>query len=104
MYATDGGVINGKHPIIKSLDSLIDHELIKPFSKNYSNNKIADSTSTTLGNGKKVNLTYRNFEYIREQATNKSPQELKDRFNNHMAYFKDELIPFIENELNQNNL
>lgn len=101
-YATDGSTINGKNFIKKSLDSLIDNNIIKPiiFVESHANRKIADSTSTTLGNGKKVKFQFRNFEYVENQTTDTI---LLKRFSNHMYYFKDEMITHIEKQLNQKN-
>ena len=101
-YATDGNTIEGKNFIVKSLDSLINNEIIQPiiFIESHSNRKIADSTSSTLGNGKKVKLLYRNFEYVENQTIDSI---LLKRFSNHMHYFKDELITHIEKQLNQKN-
>lgn len=99
-YATDGNTINSKNFIVKSLDSLINHEIIQPiiFIESHSNRKIADSTSATLGDGKKVKFLFRNFEYVENQTIDTI---LLKRFSNHMHYFKDELIAHIEKQLNQ---
>lgn len=99
IYATDGGceLTEKKH----DLDSLIENKLIRPciFIASYSNDKIADSTSMTLGNGQKVKLSFRNFEYVKEQYI--SDSLLKNRFINHMSYFSEELIPYVEKQFKQ---
>lgn len=103
IYATDGNSnITDKKKI---LDSLIANQKIRPiiFVASFSNNKIADSTSTTLGNGEKVYLTYRNFEYVNRKPTRKEDSLLVDRFDNHMLYFVNELIPETEKRYNQKN-
>ncbi len=103
IYATDGSKIKENNFYKKTLDSLIDNHVIKPiiFITSHSNNKVADSTSTTLGDGKKVYLQFRNFEYVDRKPTRIEDSLLVDRFKNHMLYFKDELISKIENEFNQ---
>jgi enterochelin esterase-like enzyme len=96
IYATDGNSnITAKK---RELDSLINNRIIKPlvFIASYSNNKIADSSST-FGNGKKMYATYRNFEYVKQEGS-----LLANRFQNHMRYFSEELIPQVEKKLNQN--
>ncbi|ESU19862.1 esterase [Flavobacterium enshiense DK69] len=97
IYATDGNsdITQKKH----ALDSLINNKIIKPviFIASYSNDKIVDSTSIKTGDGKKVYLTYRNFEYV-----NRKDSLLANRFQNHMLYFIDELIPQVEKNFNQN--
>lgn len=98
MYATDGNshLTQKKH----LLDSLIEHQIIKPliFVASFSNSKIADSTSTTTGDGNKVYLTYRNFEYIDRHPSREEDSLLVHRFKNHKAYFVEEFIPEIESK------
>ncbi|MEE1897855.1 esterase [Flavobacterium rakeshii] len=102
IYATDGGsdLTDKKH----TLDSLIDGGIIRPliFVASFSNDKIADSTSTTLGTGEKVYLDYRNFEYVDRHPIRQEDSLLFDRFKNHKLYFINELIPTIEQDYNQN--
>ncbi|WP_231632448.1 esterase family protein [Mangrovimonas sp. TPBH4] len=101
MYANDGNsnLTQKKH----LLDSLIANQIIKPliFVASFSNSKIADSTSTTTGDGKKVYLTYRNFEYIDRQPFREEDSLLIHRFKNHKAYFIEEFIPEIESKYRQ---
>lgn len=102
IYATDGNSeITDKKNV---LDSLIDNKLIKPliFVASFANTEIADSTSTVLGNGQKVYLSYRNFEYVDRKPTRKEDSLLINRFQNHTSYFTKELIPEIEKRYNQN--
>lgn len=101
VYATDGNDIKNNSFIKKNLDSLINNEIIKPiiYVESYSNRKIADS-SGTIGNGKKYYLLYRNFEYVENQTLDSI---LLKRFDNHMHYFKNEMITHIEKQLNQRN-
>jgi len=103
IYATDGSEIREKSFYKTTLDSLIENQIIKPviLIVSHSNNKIADSTSVTLGNGNKVKLGYRNFEYINDYAKTSRDSTLINRFKNHMQYFSDELISNVENKLNQ---
>src|SRR5699024_2119296 len=99
IYATDGGTAITKVKAL--LDSLINHKIIKPiiFAASFANLRIADSTSTkTTGNGKKIYLAYRNFEYIKTPTKDSS---LSKRFGEHMKYFTKEFIPFIETKYNQ---
>jgi len=101
IYATDG---NSSLTEKKNLlDSLIDNQIIKPliFVASFSNNKIADSTSTTTGDGKKVKLSYRNFEYVERKPMRLEDSLLVDRFQNHKLYFTKELITEIEKNYNQ---
>lgn len=102
IYATDGYDINGKNFIKAPLDSLINNKIIQPiiYIESHSNNKIADSTSSTYGDGRKVKYNYRNFEYVENQTTDSI---LSKRFDNHMNYFINEMIIHIEKELNQKN-
>lgn len=103
IYATDGNSSLTEKK--KLLDSLIDNHIIKPliFVASFSNNKIADSTSTTTGDGKKVKLSYRNFEYVDRKPTRIEDSLLVDRFKNHELYFTKELINKIENNYDQDN-
>ena len=105
VYATDGFTINKNSFLKKSLDSLINNNIIRPiiFIESHSNNKIADSTSTTLGDGTKVRLQFRNFEYVDNDSDTKDLEHLSNRFKNHMSYFENELIYNIEKKLNQKN-
>lgn len=102
IYATDGNSnLTDKKTL---LDSLINNKIIKPLIlvASFANGKIADSTSMTIGNGKKHNLTYRYFEYVSQEfpEDNKYPH-LEDTFKNHLNYFSKELIPYVEKELEQ---
>lgn len=74
IYATDGRDINEENSMQQILDSLIENQIIHPiiYVESYANNKIADSTSMVLGNGQKVYLKYRNFEYVRNYSSDKS--------------------------------
>ena len=105
VYATDGFTINKNSFLKKSLDSLINNNIIRPiiFIESHSNNKIADSTSTTLGDGTKVRLQFRNFEYVDNDSSTQDLKHLSNRFKNHMFYFENELIYNIEKKLNQKN-
>ncbi|WP_417213296.1 alpha/beta hydrolase [Bizionia sp.] len=103
IYATDGSntIENSFYKLL--LDSLIDNQIMKPviLIASHSNSKIADSTSSATGDGKKVYLQYRNFEYVNRQPTRPEDSLLVNRFRNHIIYFKDELISHVENEFNQ---
>lgn len=101
IYATDGG--NGITDKKAVLDSLIAHKIIKPvvFIASFSNPKIADSTSGTYGNGKKVYLDYRNFEYVDRKPERVEDSLLVNLFNNHKTYFTKELIPQMETKYHQ---
>lgn len=103
VYATDGFAIKENSFLKKSLDSLIENNIIKPiiFVESHSNNKIADSTSTTLGDGTKVRLQFRNFEYVDNDSDTKDLEHLENRFKNHMFYFEKEFIVSIEKQLHQ---
>lgn len=98
IYATDGGTEITKVKVL--LDSLIDYNIIEPimFAASFANLKIADSTSWKTGNGNKIYLNYRNFEYV---ETSTKDSSLSKRFEEHMNYFTKEFIPFIETKYNQ---
>lgn len=101
MYATDGGLsLTNKKSV---LDSLIANKIINPlvFIASFSNPKIADSTSGTYGNGKKVFLDYRNFEYVDRKPERVEDSLLVDLFKNHKSYFSEELIPKMEKKYHQ---
>lgn len=102
IYATDGTTIVEKSFYKTTLDSLIDNEIIKPtiFIASHSNSGIADST-TNAADGKKVIIDYRNFEYVEIFKFGTPDPDLSKRFQNHLLYFKDEMIPQVEKELNQ---
>lgn len=99
IYKTDGITIDERRFYKKTLDSLINNKIIHPIIlvESYCNTKIADSTSTTFGDGRKAYLQYRNFEYVDNDATVEI-KSLKNRFKNHMLYFKDEFIISIEKQ------
>lgn len=100
LYTTDGKDLKILILRKNTIDSLINNNIIKPIIiiASHANEKIADSTSTTTGEGIKVKFQYRNFEYV------KTPTEdslLTKRFDNHMNYFKNELIVHVEKQFNQ---
>ena len=102
IYVTDGTTSLEKNFYKAILDSLIDNKIIKPtiLIASHSNRKIADST-TNAGDGKKIIFDYRNYEYVETFKFRTSDPDLCNRFKNHLLYFKDELIPQVEKELNQ---
>lgn len=101
IYATDGDEIKDKSFVKTTLDSLINNKKIKPivYIASHSNKKIADSTSTTTGDGKKVHLMYRNFEYVDYKIPKEENKLLYNRFENHKLYFTEELIPRVESKI-----
>ena len=103
VYATDGFTIKENSFLKKNLDSLIDNNIIKPiiFVESHSNTKIADSTSTTYGDGRKAKLNFRNFEYVDNDYGIQDLKHISNRFKNHMSYFKNEFIVSIEKQFNQ---
>ena len=102
IYATDGG--NGITDKKAVLDSLIAYKIIKPlvFVASFSNPKIADSTSTTYGDGRKAYLDYRNFEYVDRKPERAEDSLLIHLFKNHKSYFTAEHIPQAEKKYSQN--
>ena len=56
---------------------------------------------TKTGNGEKVYLQYRNFEYVKHSNIENVKPKLADRFEKHMRYFNHELITNIEEQFNQ---
>ncbi|TQD34021.1 alpha/beta hydrolase [Haloflavibacter putidus] len=104
LYATDGSNKIENSFIKKSLDSLIENKIIEPiiYVGSHSNGKIADSTSTKTGNGKKVYLQYRNYEYVNHPFIESINPKLANRFKEHMQYFKEELITSVEQKFDQN--
>ncbi|MGB5030917.1 MAG: alpha/beta hydrolase-fold protein [Saprospiraceae bacterium] len=105
IYGADGEMFKDVPFIKATLDSLINNHIIKPtiYIGSYSNHKIADSTSTISMDGKKLYLLYRNFEYTDRDIQRIEDSLLVNRFQNHMLYFKDELIVKLENKFNQKN-
>lgn len=103
VYATDGFSINEKSFLKKNLDSLIENNIIKPiiFVESHCNTKIADSTSSTFADGRKVKLNFRNFEYVDNDSDTQDLKHLSNRFKNHMLYFENEFIINIEKQLHQ---
>lgn len=103
VYVTDGFTINENSFLKKSLDSLIKNNIIKPiiFVESHCNTKIADSTSSTFADGRKVKLNFRNFEYVDNDSDTKELKHLSNRFKNHMFYFENEFIISIEKLFNQ---
>lgn len=102
IYATDGSTSLEGNFYKVTLDSLIDNKIIKPtiYIATHSNRKIANST-TNARNGEKVTIDYRNFEYVETFKYGTSDPDLSNRFKNHLLYFKDELIPQVEEQLMQ---
>ncbi|MGB0897480.1 MAG: alpha/beta hydrolase [Flavobacteriaceae bacterium] len=107
IYATDGSEINEEgfyfRESMKTFDSLIDNNIIKPFifiasyyNKN-NTNIIIDSTKK----GNKLYYPFRNIEYQKFKPTQINDSVFTNIFNNHMLYFKNELISHIEHEFNQ---
>lgn len=105
IYATDGSEQIENNFFKRVLDSLIQNDIIEPtiYIGSHSNSKIADSTNSKAGDGKKILLQYRNFEYVEQSDLETYMPNLADRFINHMLYFTDELIPQVEQTLHQNN-
>ena len=102
IYATDGSTSLENNFFKVTLDSLIDNKIIRPiiYISSHSNWKIAYST-TNAPDGEKINIDYRNFEYVESFKFQTSDPDLSKRFENHLQYFKDELIPLVEREFNQ---
>nr|WP_262490371.1 alpha/beta hydrolase-fold protein [Leeuwenhoekiella sp. MAR_2009_132] len=103
IYATDGSRKTEGSFFKKTLDSLIQNNIIKPvlYVGSHSNSKIADSTSRTTGDGSKFYMQFRNFEYVDNKPSRIQDSMVVDRFPNHMLYFTEELIPTVEKEFNQ---
>ena len=101
IYATDGVTEIDSSDIKLLLDSLINNKIIQPtiFIASHYNDKIADSSYTT-SDGKPMYKVYRNFEYVETQySEGYSDPILANVFENHMLYFKNELIPKVEEKL-----
>lgn len=104
IYSTDGDESLAKSFIKSALDSLIEYKQIIPviYIGSHSNTKNIASTSMQTDDGMNMNIQYRNFEYVEKFAVGVPFKELANRFKNHLLYFKDELIPQIEEEFNIN--
>jgi len=100
IYKTDGITIDERRFYKETLDSLINNKIIHPIIlvESFCNIKIADSTSTTFGDGRKAYLQFRNFEYVDNDSGTQDLKHLSNRFKNHMLYFKDEFIISIEKQ------
>lgn len=103
IYATDGTTSLENNFYKTTLDSLIDNKIIKPtiYIASHSNRKNAYSATNAL-DGEKIVIDYRNLEYVETFQFGTTDPDLSNRFKNHLLYFKDELIPQVEKELNQN--
>jgi len=103
IYATDGSTSLEKSFYKATLDSLIDNKIIEPtiYVASHSNNKIAYSTTNAL-DGEEIKIGYRNLEYVENFTPGITGSDFSQRFNNHLNYFKVELIPQVEKKLGQN--
>lgn len=84
VFATDGQMItDGRYRVL--LDSMIDRKIIPPIilAGAYSNEKPVP-----------VNLSYRHYEYV--ETMKSTDPKLKDLHINHIGFFTEELIPYIE--------
>ncbi|MFT5777317.1 MAG: enterochelin esterase-like enzyme [Crocinitomicaceae bacterium] len=102
IYAPDGYSIDlyedDDHKLI--LDSLINNDLIPPmiYVASFCNNRDAKDLKVFLANGDSVYYTFRNFEYVQYRADESVDSVLHLRFDQHLTYFTEELIPSIENQ------
>ncbi|MBL1281106.1 MAG: esterase [Fluviicola sp.] len=103
IYATDGNPISANYvnDYRLILDSLIKNELILPviYVESFSNKKNAQALTVYLENGDSIYYTYRNFEYVEYRADESVDSILHLRFDQHLTYFTEELIPTIESRL-----
>ncbi len=102
IYATDGTEISDTHSVKKVLDSLIENKIINPiiYVESYSNQKIVDSIIFTPTDKEYIQL--RNLEYMESFSKHSPNPEFKNRFENHLNYFTEELINSVENKLKLN--
>lgn len=102
IYAPDGTTSVENSFYNTALDSLIDHELIQPviFIASHSNSRLVDSDARS-DDGKKLQVQYRNYEYVEVMGRGIADPDLSSRFERHLLYFKEELMPQVEKELNQ---
>ncbi len=101
IYSTDGSTSLERNFYKVTLDSLIENKIIEPtiYIASHSNPRIADTKNA--GDGKKIKIDYRNFEYVETFKFGTFDPDLSNRFKNHLLYFKDELISQVEKKLNQ---
>lgn len=107
IYGTDGSDIHDEgfyfKESLKKFDSLIENNIIKPFIfiASYYNKEYTNIPVGTSENGESFFYPFRNIEYEKFKSTRDKDTIFTNRFNNHMLYFKDELITMIENEFSQ---
>lgn len=107
VYATDGSDINDEdfyfNESLKKFDSLTENNIIKPFIfiASYYNKEYTNILVNTSENGKRYFYPFRNIEYEKFNSTQTKDTIFTNRYNNHMQYFKDELIPKVEGDFNQ---
>ncbi|MFN1835294.1 alpha/beta hydrolase [Balneola sp. MJW-20] len=103
IYATDGERSTDNSFIKAMLDSLISNEIIEPviYIGSHSNDKVVGGATGQGEGGSTFAMQYRNFEYVDNDKHMADMPDLKDRFKDHMKYFTDELIPSVEETLNQ---
>lgn len=101
IYATDGEVNLTSSVIKATLDSLIQNEIIAPviYIGSHANLNPVGNTVVDSESGMTMTMHYRNFEYVPSKDAEQFIPEIKGRFDNHMRYFTEELIPGLEAEL-----
>lgn len=106
IYATDGSLISktksSQYKLI--LDSLIENELIPPviYVESHSNLKRVGETFY-LDNGDSISWQYRNYEFREQMSLESRDSVLHQRFDRHLIYFTEELIPSIEKQFSLPN-
>ncbi len=107
IYATDGSDIDDEDfyfkESLKKFDSLIENNIIKPFIfiASYYNKEYTNILVDTSENGKRYFYPFRNIEFEKFNSTQTKDTIFTNRYNNHMQYFKDELITKVEGDFKQ---
>lgn len=106
IYATDGEVNLTGSVIKATLDSLIQNKVIGPviYIGSHANTKTIGDAVVDASTGMSISMQYRNFEYVPSPGAEQYMPEIKGRFENHMHYFTNELIPRVEASLGQQGI
>ena len=103
IYGADGQMWQVDDYFKSTLDSLIDHEIIRPviLVGSHSNDKEVPGTSMQTEDGSSFSMQYRFFEYVRTDHGADLHASLENIYQRHMNYFVSELLPQVEGELGQ---
>ena len=103
LYAADGQFGGPDDYLKRTLDSLIDQQVIPPliYAGSHSNSTETDVAMGQDENGNSFAMQYRFFEYVESEDWSEVDPALDRIFQRHMNYFTQEFIPTIESEFGQ---